>query len=291
MTMTMPCTQVENSRPGWECWEHPCRHGSLGGSNLFSGLTSALKPSRGRTCMGPERAWLEKNLWERFWTYDFNLTCFPDAFPASSNCTTVISSGLQNSSSWRMNSNYTWTTCSKVGSSAWNSKKERQEGMSATNMSSKSPFGSASHFANIGSWKAGSPISNPLLLKAQSRQAFVGLQQSRSTTESTITVLWQILETTTPWPNPLLLCMRQVFFWSCNEGMGMMQAQCRIGGVYCPCQGPQASGSEWTLRFHRRHEQEWTTETNMSNHVEQVSFRQCITFREHRQLKGWQPAS
>ena len=25
----------------------------------------------------------------------------------------------------------------------------------------------------------------------------------------------------------------------------------------------------------------------MSNHVEQVSFRQCITFGEHRQLKGW----
>ena len=32
-----------------------------------------------------------------------------------------------------------------------------------------------------------------------------------------------------------------------------MQAQCRIGGAYCPCQGPQASGSEWTLRFHKRH--------------------------------------
>ena len=28
-------------------------------------------------------------------------------------------------------------------------------------MSNKSPFGSASDFANIGSWKAGSPASNP----------------------------------------------------------------------------------------------------------------------------------
>ena len=37
-------------------------------------------------------------------------------------------------------------------------------------MSNKSPFGSASHFANIGSWKAGSHTSNSLLLKAQSRQ-------------------------------------------------------------------------------------------------------------------------
>ena len=84
MTMTMPYTQVENSRPGWE----------------------------------------------RFWAYDFNLTCFPNAFPASSKYTTVISSGLRNSSSWRLNWNYTWTTCSKAGSSAWNSKKERQEWMS-----------------------------------------------------------------------------------------------------------------------------------------------------------------
>ena len=33
----------------------------------------------------------------------------------------------------------------------------------------KSPFGSASHFAKLGSCKAGSPTSNPLLLKAQSR--------------------------------------------------------------------------------------------------------------------------
>ena len=35
-----------------------------------------------------------------------------------------------------------------------------------------SPFGSASHFANIGSWKAGSHTSNSLMLKAQSQQLF-----------------------------------------------------------------------------------------------------------------------
>ena len=33
------------------------------------------------------------------------------------------------------------------------------------------------------------------------------------------------------------------FFWSCNEGMCMMQTQCRIGGAYCPSQGHPASGS------------------------------------------------
>ena len=57
------------------------------------------------------------------------------------------------------------------------------------NMSKTSPFGSASHFANMGSSKAGSPTSNSLLLKAQSRQVFIGLQQSHGTTESTITGL------------------------------------------------------------------------------------------------------
>ena len=56
-------------------------------------------------------------------------------------------------------------------------------------MSNKSPFGSSSHFACICSWKAGSHTSNPLLPKAQSRELFIGLQQSHSTTESTITVL------------------------------------------------------------------------------------------------------
>ena len=59
------------------------------------------------------------------------------------------------------------------------------------NMSHKSLFGSESYFSNTSSWKAGSPISNPLLLKAQSRQLFMGLQQSHSTAESTITASWR----------------------------------------------------------------------------------------------------
>ena len=45
-----------------------------------------------------------------------------------------------------------------------------------------------------------------------------------------------ILETTTPWPISLLPCMQQVFFFSCNEGMGMMQPKCRGGGTYCSSQ-------------------------------------------------------
>ena len=226
MTMTMPCTQVENSRPGWE----------------------------------------------RFWTYDFKLTCFPNTFPASSKCTTVISSGLRNSSCWRLNSNYTWTTCSKVGSSAWNSKKERQEGMSETNMSNKSPFGSASHFANIGSWKAGSPISNPLLLKAQSGQVFVGLQ------------------TTAPWSDPLLLCIWQVFSAAATKGWAWCNRDLsRAGGAYCRSQEAQASGMsrEWMLGIPRG----MAGKDSLNKYVQQISFRQCVTFYEHRNIGSWKAGS
>ena len=46
-------------------------------------------------------------------------------------------------------------------------------------MSNKSLLGSESHFANLGGWKAGSPTSNPLLLKALSTQ--IGLQQPHTT--------------------------------------------------------------------------------------------------------------
>ena len=28
---------------------------------------------------------------------------------------------------------------------------------------------------------------------------------------------------------------------------------------------------------------------SLKKHVERTSFRQCVTFWEHRQLKGWQP--
>ena len=119
-------------------------------------------------------------------------------------------------------------------------------------MSSKSPFGSALHFANICSWKAGSHTSNPLLLKAQSRQVFVGLQQSHSTAESTITIFQSILETTIAWPNALLRCMRQVLF---SEAATKGWAWCKHNAELVERTVPLrvASGSEWTLRFHKRH--------------------------------------
>ena len=147
------------------------------------------------------------------------------------------------------------------------------KGMDALNKHVEQISFRQSHFANIGSWKAGSPTSNPLLLKAQSRQLkgwqpnfhplllkaqsrqlFIGLQESHSTVESTISLLQQILETTNPWPNPLLLCMRQaftIFSCSCNKGMAMMQLQCLGGGACCRSQEP-ASGREWMIGIPKR---------------------------------------
>ena len=145
-------------------------------------------------------------------------------------------------------------------------------------------FGTASHFANMGSWKAGSPTSSPLLLKAQSRQLFIGLQQSHGTTESTINALQQILEATTPWPNPLLLCIRHVFstfFCSCNEGMGMMQPQ----RTHCRSRELKLLVGSGGLDFTKGSK----GMDSLDKHVEQISFRQCVTFWEHQQLKGWQP--
>ena len=60
---------------------------------------------------------------------------------------------------------------------SWMSLQEKKSGngfLKPTNVSHGFPFGSTSHLENIGSWKAGSPASNPLWLKAQSRQWFIG---------------------------------------------------------------------------------------------------------------------
>ena len=61
----------------------------------------------------------------------------------------------------------------------------------------KSPFSSASHFANIGQLQGWQPHFQPTVAKGSISIIIYGLQQSHSTTESTITALQQILETTT----------------------------------------------------------------------------------------------
>ena len=117
----------------------------------------------------------------------------------------------------------------------------------------------ASHFVNMGSSKAG-PTSNPLLLKAQSRQFFVDLKQSHARNQQPVI---QSLDTT-------------ILSFAC-----MMQACCRAGGACCRSQGPQASGREWRLRFHKRH--------GFLSEACRTNLLQGVTFCEHRQLKGWQP--
>ena len=62
----------------------------------------------------------------------------------------------------------------------------------------KSPFGSVSPFAKLGSCKAGSPHFQPTAAKSSISIIVYGLQRSDSTTESTITALQHILETATP---------------------------------------------------------------------------------------------
>ena len=71
------------------------------------------------------------------------------------------------------------------------------------------------------------------------------------------------------------------FFRSCNKGMGMMQPWCRAGGTHCGSQEPEASGREWMPGM--------AGMDSLDKHVEQISIRQCVTFCEHGQLKGWQP--
>ena len=50
-------------------------------------------------------------------------------------------------------------------------------------------------------------------------------------------------------------------------------------------QEAQASGREWMLGIPKG----IVGMDSLNKHVEHISFRQCITFCEHRQLKGWQP--
>ena len=87
----------------------------------------------------------------------------------------------------------------------------------------KSPFGSASHFANSAAARAWQPHFQPTAANCSISIIVCGLQQSHSTTESTITALQQILETATPWPNPLLFCIGQVFPAAATKGWDLLQ--------------------------------------------------------------------
>ena len=78
------------------------------------------------------------------------------------------------------------------------------------------------------------------------------------------------------------------FFCSCNKGMGMMQPQCRAGGAYCrtaALRDLKLLVGSGCLEFPKG----MSGMDSWNKHVEQISFRQCVTFSEYGQLKGWQP--
>ena len=141
-------------------------------------------------------------------------------------------------------------------------------------MSNTSPFGSASHFANIGNWKAGRPTSNPRRPKAQF--TVVTWKHNQVSCNNS----WK---TTTPWPDPLLLCIWQIFSaaatkgWAwCNHNAGLMERSALrkpkllIGWMLGI---PRKNGWNGFLKQ--------TCPSNLVLH--------CVAFCKHAQLKGWPP--
>ena len=151
-------------------------------------------------------------------------------------------------------------------------------------MSNKSPFGSASQFANIGSLKAGSHTSNSLLLKSRSRQLFTFCSSLIAQLRA------ESLYCDNSWDHnsvtkPSASLHNTFFFCSCNEGMGMMP----------PFNAEMAERTAalrnlklligWMLGIPKRNSGngflEQTCPTNLLSAVRH--------FWEHRQLKTWQP--
>ena len=74
------------------------------------------------------------------------------------------------------------------------------------------------------------------------------------------------------------------FFCRYNEGMGMMQAQCRTGGAYCRSQEP-ASGRGWMLGIPK-----WNSRNGCLKQTCRVNLLSAVLQNcEDGQLKGWQP--
>ena len=162
-------------------------------------------------------------------------------------------------------------------------------------MSNKSLVGSESHLANMDS-----PTSDPVLLKAQSRQFFIGLQQSHVTTESTINILYiiQILDTITVLYVTNLGDDNSVTkpFASLHETGFLLQLQqrdghdaiityCKDGGTFCRSRELKLLVGSGCWEFPKG----MAGMDSLDKHVEQVSFPQCITCCEHGQPKGWPP--
>ena len=75
----------------------------------------------------------------------------------------------------------------------------------------------------------------------------------------------------------MLLCMRLVFFCTCNEGMGMMQYWCRAGTVCCGSQEPRCL--------------EFPEMDSLEKHVEKKTFGSASRFANMGSWKAGSPAS
>ena len=143
-----------------------------------------------------------------------------------------------------------------------------------TNMSYKSPFGSASHFANICQLKPWRPHFQPKEAKSFLCSSHRGGQSVYCNNS------W---ETTTPGPNPLLLCMRQdLFSAAATKGWAWYKHNAELVEHTAALRDLKLLVGSGGLDFTKGMD-------SLDKHVKQISFRQCITFREHGQLKGWQP--
>ena len=168
-------------------------------------------------------------------------------------------------------------------------------------MSNKSPFGSASHLENMGSWKAGSPTSNPRILKSQSCQSqqlliefhwFAGSHVSQLRAQSipgnpnlghnhciVHNKSWR------PQLRDQTLCFSawdSFFSAAATKGWAWYKHNAELVEHTAALRDLKLLVGSGGLDFTKGMD-------SLDKHVKQISFRQCITFREHGQLKGWQP--
>ena len=146
----------------------------------------------------------------------------------------------------------------------------------------KNLLSAVSRFASIGSWKAGSHTSNPLLLKAQSRLIAIAWQMGKNTFQYSVTNLGDHNSVTKPMPLYMRHKSRIL-----DKGVGSLasitQAKCRVFFI------EENRFRQYTWMLQRQDSVICLFFQFLNKHVQQISFRQRIRFCQHRQLKGWQP--
>ena len=78
--------------------------------------------------------------------------------------------------------------------------------------------------------------------------------------------------------------MRQVFHATATKGWAWCNHNAEVVERAAALRNLLLAGSGW-LKFTKG----VAGMDSLNKHVEQISFRQCVAFWEHRQLKGWQP--